>query len=104
MFEMGANFDDGWSVDRGEKKKAAKEIKPYDKHQLYFIKQKRKAKVVTIVQPFFLEKKELQSIFKILKKKLATGGSLKEELLEFQGDVKESLMKELKILGFRLKG
>lgn len=103
MFEMGANFEDGWSVDKGEKKKVSKEIKPYDKHQLVFAKEKRKGKVVTIVKPFYLEKKELQSVLKSLKKKLATGGSLKEDSLEFQGEVKEVLIKELKGLGFKLK-
>jgi len=103
MFEMGANFDDGWSVDKGEKKSVKKENKAYDKHQLVFAKEKRKGKTVTIVKPFYLEKKELQSILKTLKKKLATGGSLKEESLEFQGEVKEVLAKELITLGFKLK-
>ncbi len=103
MFEMGANFEDGWSVDKGEKKQVKKEIKAFDKHQLVFAKEKRKGKVVTIVKPFCLEKKELQSMLKSLKKKLATGGSLKEDSLEFQGDVKDTLKVALQVLGFKIK-
>ncbi len=104
MFEMGAQFDDGWSVDKGEDKEQPSEIKPYEKHQLVFAKERRKGKLVTIVKPFFLEKKELQSVLKRLKKKLATGGSIKENTLEFQGDVKEKLILELQDLGFCLRG
>ena len=104
MFEMGAKFDDGWSLDKGEEKRGKKEIKTYDKHQLFFAKEKRKSKVVTIVKPFYLEKKELQLVLKSLKKKLATGGSLKDDTLEFQGDVKASLINALESMGFGLKG
>ena len=103
MFEMGAKFDEGWSVDKGDKKSVKKEIRSFEKHQLSFAKEKRKGKVVTIVKPFFLEKKELQGVLKKLKKSLATGGTAKEESLEFQGEVKEPLKKALLSLGFKLK-
>ena len=102
MFEMGAKFDEGWSVEKETKQSVKKEFKAYDKHQLHFAKEKRKDKVVTIVKPFILEKKELQAILKQLKKKLATGGALKEDSLEFQGEVKEALSKELLRLGYSL--
>jgi len=100
MFEMGAKFDDGWSALKKEEKKTSLEIKPYDKHRLHFAKEKRKGKIVTVVKPFFLEKKDLQAVLKVLKKKLATGGSLKEDSLEFQGDIKNRLIGELQDLGF----
>ena len=41
----------------------------------------------------------MQSVLKTLKKKLATGGSLKDDTLEFQGDVKDKLVKELTKIG-----
>ncbi len=104
MFEMGAKFDEGWSLEKETKQSATKEFKAYDKHHLHFAKEKRKGKVVTIVKPFFLEKKELQAILKQLKKKLATGGALKEDSLEFQGEVKERLGVALRELGFGMKG
>jgi len=75
-------------------------IKPIEKHKLIFSKEKRRGKVVTLVQPFYLEKKELQSLLKNLKKKLGTGGTLKEHCLEFQGDIQSTLKEELKKIGF----
>lgn len=103
MFEMGAKFDDGWSLEKEEKQKISKEIKAPQKHQLHFAKEKRRGKTVTIVKPFFLEKKELQALLKTLKKKLGTGGTLKEQSLEFQGEVQEVLKSALTGLEFRLK-
>ncbi len=104
MFEMGAKFDDGWSAPSKKKRESIEcEIKPFEKHQLTFAKEKRKGKVVTIVKPFYLEKKELQSLLKTLKKKLATGGAIKENSLEFQGEVKEVLLEELQKLHFKIK-
>jgi translation initiation factor 1 len=103
MFEMGAKFDDGWSLEKEENKKITKEIKTSQKHQLHFAKEKRRGKTVTIVKPFLLEKKELQALLKTLKKKLGTGGTLKEQSLEFQGEVQENLKSILTALEFRFK-
>ena len=102
---MGADFSDEWSSDNKEKlKKSIKtEIKLPEKHQLHFAKEKRRGKVVTIVQPFCLSPSELKALLKTLKKKLGTGGTIKEDALEFQGEVKESLSLQLKKLGYRFK-
>ncbi len=105
LFEMGADFDDEWSADNKNKpaKKVSTEIKAPEKHQLHFAKEKRRGKVVTIVKPFYLDKTTLQSLLKTLKKKLGTGGTLKENTLEFQGDIPELLHKHLEALGYRFK-
>ena len=104
LFEMGANFEDGWSSDNKEKPKAKSvETKAPNKHQLHFAKEKRRGKVVTIVQPFHLEKSQLQALLKTLKKKLGTGGTLKEDTLEFQGDIPEQLRTQLEALEYRFK-
>lgn len=102
---MGGDFDDRWSSDNKNKpvKKVSTEIKSPEKHQLHFAKEKRRGKVITIVKPFFLDKTALQSLLKTLKKKLGTGGTMKEEGLEFQGDIPELLGKHLEALGYRLK-
>ena len=70
LFEMGADFGDEWSSDNKDKpsKKITTEIKEPNKHQLHFAKEKRRGKVVTIVKPFCLEKKDLQALLKTLKK------------------------------------
>ena len=105
LFEMGANFSDNWSADNKQKptKKVSTEIKEPNKHQLHFAKEKRRGKVVTIVKPFYLEKSKLQALVKTLKKKLGTGGTVKENSLEFQGDIPEQLRKHLEHLEYRFK-
>ena len=102
---MGADFSDEWSSDNKDQpgQKISTEIKSPQKHQLHFAKEKRRGKVVTIVKPFCLEKKELQSLLKTIKKKLGTGGTLKENTLEFQGELQEQLRVILEKLQYRFK-
>jgi len=105
LFEMGANFRDDWSSDNKDKpsKQASIQIKEPAKHQLHFAKEKRRGKVVTIVRPFYLAKSDLQALLKTLKKKLGTGGTVKENSLEFQGDIPEPVRKHLEALGYGFK-
>ena len=105
LFEMGTNFEHGWSSDNKGKasKKTHTEIKPPEKHQLYFAKEKRRGKVVTIVKPFYLDKVTLQALLKTLKKKLGTGGTLKDNSLEFKGDIPELLRTHLEAFSYRFK-
>ena len=105
LFEMGADFSDDWSSDNKDKpsKKVSIEIKIPEKHQLHLAKEKRRGKVVTLVKPFYLDKSTLQTLLKTLKKKLGTGGTLKEDTLEFQGDIPIPLRKQLEALSYRFK-
>jgi len=105
LFEMGAKFDDEWSADNKDKpsKVTSTEIKATNKHQLHFAKEKRRGKVVTIVKPFYLDKKVLQTLLKTLKKKLGTGGTVKENTLEFQGDIPDQVRKHLEGMEYRFK-
>jgi translation initiation factor 1 len=106
LFEMGALFDDNWTADNKEKPKNRQlttEIKSPEKHQLHFTKEKRRGKVVTIVQPFYLPIRELKALLKMVKKKLGTGGTLKENYLEFQGDVQTPLQLQLEKLNYKFK-
>jgi len=105
LFEMGTDFGDDWSSNNKDKpsKKVSTEIKSPEKHQLHFAKEKRRGKVVTIVKPFCLEKKDLQTLLKTLKKKLGCGGTLKEDSLEFQGDIPEQIRKHLEAMEYRFK-
>jgi len=102
---MGANFNDEWTSDNKEKpkKKISSEIKEPEKHQLHFAKEKRRGKVVTIVKPFYLTNNNLKALLKTVKKKLGTGGTIKENSLEFQGEMQESLHIQLEKLGYRFK-
>ena len=105
LFEMGASFGEEWSSDNKDKpsKKISTEIRTPEKHQLYFAKEKRRGKVVTIVKPFYLDKTAIQALLKTLKKKLGTGGTVKDESLEFQGDIPKLLRTHLETLGYRFK-
>ena len=105
LFEMGADFGDEWSSDNKDKpsKKISTETRAPEKHQLHFAKEKRRGKVVTIVKSFYLDKTTIQALLKTLKKKLGTGGTVKDESLEFQGDIPELLRKHLEALGYRFK-
>jgi len=105
---MGTNFDDedkGWSSDNKDKPslKTHSEIKAPEKHQLHLAKEKRRGKVVTIVKPFYLVKNDLQNLVKMLKKKLGTGGTVKDNSLEFQGDIPDQVRAHLEALNYRFK-
>lgn len=108
LFEMGADFSDEWTSDNKNKisrkqNTGCNELLIPQKHQLHFAKEKRRGKVVTIVKPFCLEKKALQVLLKHLKKKLGTGGTLKENTLEFQGELQTQLRIALETLQYRFK-
>ncbi len=102
---MGADFGDSWQSDNkvNRKKEDSREIKAPEKHRLHFAKEKRRGKVVTIVKPFCLEKAELKKVLKQLKSKLGTGGTSKENSLEFQGELQEKLKTALEALGYRFR-
>ncbi len=69
------------------------EIKPKNQHQLVFTYEKRKGKPVTLVGRFYISEKEKKSkVLKLLKKKLACGGAIKEEWIELQGNVKDKII------------
>lgn len=105
LFEMGSDFGEGWSSNNKDKpsKKIVTEILAPQKHQLHLEKQKRRGKVVTIVKPFHLTKQDLQKVLKTLKKNIGTGGTIREDSLEFQGDIPDIIRKQLEILEYRFK-
>ncbi len=104
LFEMGAGWDDGWSSDNKTKEAdTPKETKAPQQHKLHFAREKRNSKVVTIVKPFFLDESTAEALLKTLKKLLATGGTIKENTLEFQGEVEGKLKAGLIKLGYGMK-
>ena len=114
LFEMGADFEDSWSSDNKQKPSKQKstnktstnsstEILTPQKHQLHLAKERRRGKVVTIVKPFCLSRSDLQALIKSLKKKLGTGGTIRDNSLEFQGEIPESIRTQLERLEYRFK-
>lgn len=63
----------------------------------------RKGKGVTIITGLDLDEKDLKLLAKKLKQKCGTGGSVKDNKIEIQGDSREVLKKELENEGYRVK-
>ena len=108
IFEMGAKLDgDNFDTSKTDKKVKTKktniknntnttfnknEIIPKNQHQLVFTFEKRKGKPVTLVGRFYIDEKEKKEVLKLLKKKLACGGAIKDEWIEHQGNVKDKII------------
>ena len=58
---------------------------------------------MTIVKPFCLAQNDLKNLLKSIKKKLGTGGTMKENTLEFQGELQTKLRPALENLQYRFK-
>ncbi|WP_346797010.1 translation initiation factor Sui1 [Halomonas sp. Bachu 37] len=63
----------------------------------------RKGKGVTTLSGIALPEAELKSLAKTLKKRCGTGGSVKDGVIEIQGDQRDILKQELSDLGYRVK-
>ncbi len=101
---IGADIDDGWAeVQSPRKSKVMGEDLEPSKHQLFFAKEKRRGKVVTLVGEFFMPKETTDKVLKLLKKKLGCGGAFKDNMMEFQGDLKDKIRPLLVTEGFKFK-
>ncbi|MFT7860360.1 MAG: translation initiation factor [Sulfurimonas sp.] len=100
---IGAQIDDEWREVQEKKTASKKAVLAPQKHQLFFSKEKRRGKTVTLVGEFQLEKKEGDAMLKKLKKKLGCGGAFKDGFMEFQGELKEKLRPLLVKEGFGFK-
>ena len=105
LFELGSDLGEDWQSDNKttSQKEEQGEIKPPEKHQLHLAKEKRRGKTVTIIKPFHLSTQDLKTLLKTLKKKLGTGGTIKGDALEFQGDVPDTLRASLEEMHYRFK-
>lgn len=101
--DIGAHFDKGWSEVSEAKVEKKGEILPIKAHKLVFKREKRRGKVVTLIGRFYLPKDEANTLLKRIKKRLATGGSLKEEWMEFQGEQEPKLRELFVQEGFTFK-
>jgi translation initiation factor 1 len=63
----------------------------------------RKGKGVTLITGLPLVSNELKKLAKSLKKKCGCGGAVKNDIIEIQGDHRDSLEKELADLGYKVK-
>ena len=84
-------------------KNSSNEIIPKNQHQLVFTCEKRKKKPVTLVGRFNIKEDEKKEVLKLLKKKLACGGAIKDEWIELQGDLKEKIKTVLESDGWKFR-
>lgn len=63
----------------------------------------RKGKGVTVITGIPLNQAELKKLGKQLKKKCGTGGTVKNNTIEIQGDQRDMLVEELKKHGWTVK-
>jgi len=104
LFEIGAKFEDSWSSDNKTKPLKKKiEIKAPNKHNLTISKEKRRGKVVTIVKEFFIKPNELKSLLKTLKSKIGSGGTIKNNSIEIQGEVELKVKELLQKMEYKFK-
>lgn len=104
-FTLGSSLDHdtSWQLEQDKPALKMREIKAPQKHLLVFKMEKRLGKPVSIVGPFFLSKEALSALCSLVKKKLGSGGTCKEEWMEFQGECREKLKTLLVEQGFRFK-
>ena len=63
----------------------------------------RKGKGVTLITGVPLDNEELKKLAKTLKQRCGSGGSLKDGVIEIQGDHQDMLEQELVSLGYKVK-
>ncbi|MFC1781056.1 translation initiation factor Sui1 [Planctomycetota bacterium] len=63
----------------------------------------RKGKGVTIISGLPLDSKDLQKLAKQLKRKCGAGGTVKDGIIEIQGEHRDFLARELRALGYEAK-
>ncbi|SMF30216.1 translation initiation factor Sui1 [Desulfovibrio gilichinskyi] len=63
----------------------------------------RKGKGVSLISGLPLEGEELKKLAKILKAKCGTGGTIKDGVIEIQGDHRQNLKIELEKIGYKVK-
>jgi len=104
--KIGSSLDNdkAWSSDTKKKiKEILKEKKSPNEHSIVFKMEKRRGKPVSIMGPFFIAQNEMKELCKKIKKKLGSGGTYKDEWMEFQGECREKLKELIKKEGFRTK-
>jgi translation initiation factor 1 len=63
----------------------------------------RGGKSVTVIEGLRISSQDRESLLKQLKTRLGTGGSVKDDVLEIQGDHRDAIMTFLEGLGYRPK-
>lgn len=63
----------------------------------------RGGKVVTLVKNLVLSSNDLKALAKKLKQECGTGGAIKDDMIEIQGEQRERIAEILRKLGYKVK-
>ena len=59
--------------------------------------------IVTLVKNLILSKEDMKELAKQLKQICGSGGTIKDNIIEIQGEHREKIAKELKKMGYKVK-
>lgn len=99
-----------WSSEHGDLRKkdqnsTAEKSLPPQQQIIYLHRESsgRGGKAVTLVKNLLLSNNDLKSLAKKLKQECGTGGTIKENVIEMQGEQREKIADILRKLGYKVK-
>jgi translation initiation factor 1 len=99
-----------WSSEQGDlrqksaKSAIAKSLPPQQQTAYLHRESKgRGGKTVTLVKNLVLSEEDLKSLSKQIKQACGTGGTIKDGVIEIQGDHRERIAEALRKLGYKVK-
>jgi translation initiation factor 1 len=99
-----------WSSDQGDLRKTEskpRKIISLSPHQqvIYLHRESkgRAGSTVTLVKNLSLSGEDMKALAKRLKQICGSGGTVKENIIEIQGEQREKIAEELKKMGYRVK-
>lgn len=99
-----------WSSEQGDlRKKSQKGARvsslPPEQQTVYLHRESkgRGGKTVTLVKNLVLSEKDLKSLAKTIKQACGSGGTVKENVIEIQGEQREKIAEVLRKLGYKVK-
>lgn len=99
-----------WSSEEGDLRKqrqnpSSTKSLPPEQQTAYLHRESsgRGGKAVTLVKNLVLSEEELKALAKELKQECGTGGTVKEGVIEIQGEQRERIAEVLRRLGYKVK-
>ena len=99
-----------WSSEQGDLRKKesthAKTVSLPPQQQTIYLHRDSKGRAggpVTLVKNLILSKEEMKELAKLLKQLCGSGGTIKEGVIEIQGEHRERIAVELKKMGYKVK-
>ena len=71
--------------------------------RVYLERKKRRGKTVSVIKGVMSPKPGKQALLKLLKTKLGSGGAIKDDDIEIQGDHRDTIVTILNDLGYKAK-